>query len=178
MDTLTFISKLLEYCSWPASALGIVYLLRTQLQDLIPSIKKLKAGPLEIELDRVVKELEITKQVAKEANAKAAVVAAKFDEVEDDSASVSKSTNGPNSENTAATVLTQTELKVLKTMISSNFVSRSVSGVARESTFSMATVQSTYGSLIAKGLVEQIKNSEGRPRWIVTALGRTIAHES
>ncbi len=131
-----------------------------------------------IELDRVVKELEITNQVAEEANAKATVVAAKFDEAEDDSALVSKPTNGANSENTATTVLTKTELKVLKAMISSNFVSRSVSGVAKDSTFSMATVQSTYGSLIAKGLVERIKNSEGRSRWIVTALGRTIANES
>lgn len=85
MDTLTFISKFLEHGAWPAAAVVIIVLLRSQLQELIPMIKKLKAGPVEVELERVVKELEKTKQVAAAADAKASVVAAKFEEGEDES---------------------------------------------------------------------------------------------
>ena len=178
MDTLTFISKVLEHGAWPASAFGIIYLLRAELQALLPSIKKFKAGPVEVELERVVKELEQTKQVAAAADAKATVVAAKFDE-EDDSSGRTPGEALP-SESAAESVvpLTEIELKVLKAMVSSRFVTRSVSGVAKDSSLSKAAVQSTYGSLIAKGLVEQTKNSEGNPRWIVTALGRTIASEA
>ncbi len=78
----------------------------------------------------------------------------------------------------SAVPLTEIELKVLKAMVNSRFVTRSVSGVAKDSTLSKAAVQTTYGSLIAKGLVGQVKNSEGNPRWVVTALGRTIASEA
>jgi predicted transcriptional regulator len=178
MDTLTFISKLLEHGAWPAAAFGIIYLLRTQLQELLPSIKKFKAGPVEVELERVVKELERTKQVAAAADAKATVVAAKFDEEDDKSDFTPNEAMPPKSAAESAVPLTEIELKVLKAMVSSRFVTRSVSGVAKDSNLSKAAVQSTYGSLIAKGLVEQTKNSEGNPRWVVTALGRTIASEA
>lgn len=173
MDTLTFVSKLLEYGAWPAAAFGIIYLLRTQLQELLPSIKKFKAGPVEVELERVAKELEKTKQVAAAADAKATVVAAKFDEEE-----TPNEATPPKSAAESAVPLTPIELKVLKAMVSSRFVTRSVSGVANDSNLSKAAVQSTYGSLIAKRLVEQTKNSEGNPRWVVTGLGRAIASET
>ena len=176
MDTLTFIAKVLEHAAWPAAAFGIIYILRAQLKELIPSIKKFKAGPVELELERVVKELEKTKQVAEAADAKATVVAAKFDEDEDRQ-------DPPNTESAKAAArpreipLSEIELKVLKAMVNSRFVSRSASGVAKDSGLTKAAVHTTYGSLIAKGLVEQIKNSEGNPRWVVTGLGRTIASE-
>jgi predicted transcriptional regulator len=178
MDTLTFIAKVLEHGAWPAAAFGIIYLLRTQLQELLPSIKKFKAGPVEVELERVVKELEKTKQVAAAADAKATVVAAKFDEEDDKSDSAPSEAVSLKSAAERAVPLTEIELKVLKSMVSSRFVTRSVSGVAKDANLSKAAVQTTYGSLIAKGLVEQTKNSEGNPRWVVTALGRTIASEA
>ncbi len=178
MDTLTFIAEVLEHGAWPASACGIIYLLRPELRQLIPSIKKFKAGPVEVELERVVKELEKTKQVAAAADAKATVVAEKFDEedAEPDAAPNQKVPRPIAAER--AVPVTEIELKVLKAMVGSRFVTRSASGVAKDSSLSKAAVQTTYGSLIAKGLVEQTKNSQGDPRWVVTGLGRTIASEA
>jgi hypothetical protein len=178
MDTLTFIAKVLEHGAWPAAAFGILYMLRSQLQELLPSIKKLKAGPVEVELERVVKELEKTKQVAEAADAKATVIAAKFDEQDDKPEKMQSEAVAPKSASQSAIPLTDIELKILNAMIDSRFVYRSVSGVAKDSNASKAAVQTTYGSLMAKGLVEQIKNSEGNPRWVVTALGRIIASEA
>ena len=178
MDTLTFIVKILEHGAWPAAAFGIIYLLRTHLQELLQSIKKFKAGPVEVELERFVRELENTKQVAASADAKATVVAAKFDEEDDKSDSAPSEAGSLKSAAERAVPLTTIEMNVLKSMVSSRFVTRSVSGVANDANISKAEVQTTYGSLIAKGLVEQTKNSEGNPRWVVTALGRTIAREA
>lgn len=178
MDTLTFISKLLEHGAWPAAAVGIIFLLRSQLQELIPAIKRLKAGPVEIELERVVKELEKTKQVAEAADAKASVVAAKFEEGEDESLQMTPESSPGAKVKTDRVPLSEVERIVLKAMVNSRFVSRSVSGVARDSGLTGSSVQATYGALISKGLVEQVSNSEGRPRWVVTALGRAIASEA
>ena len=178
MDTLTFIAKVLEHGAWPAAAFGIIYLLRTQLQDLLPSIKKFKAGPVELELERVVKELERTKQVAEAADAKATVVAEKFDEGDARQAAPVQVEGAPIAAPVRELPLSEIELKVLKAMVNSRFVTRSLSGVAADSGLSKASVQTTYGSLIAKGLVEQTKNSEGNLRWVVTALGRTVASEA
>ena len=178
MDTLTFIAKVLEHGTWPAAAFGIIYILRAQLKELLPSIKKFKAGPIELELERVVKELERTKQVAEAADAKATDVAAKFDEDEDKQDSSPSTVDAKHTSQVRELPLSEIELKVLKAMVSSRFVTRSASGVAKDSGISKAAVQTTYGSLIAKGLVEQTKNSEGNPRWVVTGLGRTIASEA
>ena len=57
MDTLTFITKLIEFLAWPASALVLVLILRKEIRSLLPFVKKLKAGPVEAEFDREVKEL-------------------------------------------------------------------------------------------------------------------------
>ncbi len=178
MDTLTFISKIFEHGAWPVAAVGIILLLRSQLQELIPSIKKLKAGPVEVELERVVKELEKTKKVAEAADAKASVVAAKFEEGEDESMQTTLETSQEAQIKTDQVPLSEVERTVLKAMVNSRFVSRSVSGVAKDSGLSRSSVQATYGALISKGLVDQVSNSEGRPRWVVTALGRAIASEA
>ena len=57
MDTLTFIAKLIESLAWPVGAIILIVLLRREIGSLIPFIKKLKAGPVEAEFDRTVKEL-------------------------------------------------------------------------------------------------------------------------
>lgn len=176
MDTLTFTSKVIEHAAWPVAAFGIIFILRQQLAELLPSIKKFKAGPVELELERVSKELEKTKQVAQAAAAKATVVAAKFDE--DESAEVNKSLSSAVEPLASRVPLSEVETKVLKAMVNSRFVTRSVSGVAKDAGLSSAAVQSTYSSLIAKGLVEQTKNNDGDLRWVVTSLGRAIASEA
>ncbi len=60
MDTLTFITKLVEALAWPVATLALVLLLRKQIVDLLPYVKKLKAGPVEAEFEREVKELKAT----------------------------------------------------------------------------------------------------------------------
>ncbi|MBI3348857.1 MAG: hypothetical protein HY020_16815 [Burkholderiales bacterium] len=57
MDALSFIAKLVEALAWPVASIAVVWLLRTEIRNLVPLIKKLKAGPLEAEFEREVKEL-------------------------------------------------------------------------------------------------------------------------
>lgn len=175
MDALTFLSKLLEFGAWPAAAIAIILVLRKELQSLLPNIKKFKAGPVEVELERVVKELEETKKVAAAAEATAQVVAAKLDESEErpEAAKASLSTDSR-----AAPPVSEIELKVLKAMVESRFVTRSVSGVAKDTNLSKGVVQATYGALISKGMIEQVENAEGSLRWRVTSLGRVVANEA
>lgn len=49
MDYLTFISKLIDSLSWPIVTLALGFALRDKLGDLLPSLKKVKAGPVEAE---------------------------------------------------------------------------------------------------------------------------------
>jgi len=58
MDWLTFIVKLVEFLAWPFAAVVLVLLLRTELRQLLPHVKRLKAGPVEAEFEREVKELQ------------------------------------------------------------------------------------------------------------------------
>ena len=175
MDALTFLTKLLEFGAWPAAAIAVILVLRKELQALLPNIKKFKAGPLEVELERVVKELEATKKIAAAAEATAQVVAAKLDEGEDKTEAVKAS---PGAETKSTPPVSEIELKVLKAMVESRFITRSMSGVAKDSSLSKAIVQATFGALIAKGMVEQVENAEGNFRWRVTALGRVVANEA
>ncbi|WP_417698643.1 hypothetical protein [Psychromonas sp.] len=49
MDYLAFISKLIDSLSWPIVTLVLGLALRGKLGDLLPSLKKVKAGPVEAE---------------------------------------------------------------------------------------------------------------------------------
>jgi len=60
MDWLTFIAKILEFTTWPVVAIVLVVLLRSEIKRLVPLLKKLKAGPLEAEFEREVRELRAT----------------------------------------------------------------------------------------------------------------------
>jgi hypothetical protein len=60
MDILTFITKLTEFTAWPIAAIALVAMLRTEIKSLLPYVKKLKAGPVEAEFEREIKELEAT----------------------------------------------------------------------------------------------------------------------
>jgi hypothetical protein len=81
MDWLTFASKVIESVSWPVAAVALVLLLRDEIAKLAPFLKKFKAGPLEAEFERDVKELkeikESTPQLAKPADAQAVDTASK-----------------------------------------------------------------------------------------------------
>lgn len=58
MDWITFASKALESLAWPTASVVLVVLLRDEIRKLVPFLKKLKAGPLEAEFEREVKELK------------------------------------------------------------------------------------------------------------------------
>lgn len=57
MDWLTFISKILEALAWPLAAVALVALLRKEIRQFLPLVKRLKAGPVEAEFERELKEL-------------------------------------------------------------------------------------------------------------------------
>lgn len=57
MDLLTFTSKALEALAWPIVALVLGLVFRQKLLDLIPAIKKIKAGPVEAEFEFAAKKV-------------------------------------------------------------------------------------------------------------------------
>lgn len=59
MDCFTFVAKLVEFSAWPIAAVILVVMLRAELRQLLPHVKKLKAGPVEAEFEREVKQLQI-----------------------------------------------------------------------------------------------------------------------
>lgn len=60
MDELTFIVEIVKALGWPAAAIALVMMLRKEIKALLPLVKRLKAGPVEAEFDREVKELKAT----------------------------------------------------------------------------------------------------------------------
>lgn len=131
---------------------------------------------MEVELERVVKELEITKKVAAAADVKAQVVAAKLDEGDDDRPESEQATSAARS--VAVPSVTPTERQVLKAITESQFATRSITGVAKDTGLSRSVVQMTYGKLIEEGLLDQMNNDEGQLRWYPTALGRIVANDA
>jgi len=57
MDPLTLTVKLVEGLAWPLASIALVVLLRMEIRRLLPLLKKIKAGPLEAEFERELKEL-------------------------------------------------------------------------------------------------------------------------
>lgn len=58
MDWLTFIVELFKALTWPVVVVAVVLLLRREIRDLLPFLKRLKAGPVEAEFDREVQEIK------------------------------------------------------------------------------------------------------------------------
>ncbi len=163
MDIFTFLTKIFEFGAWPTTALIVIFVLQHELKLLLSNITKFKAGSFEVELANIKKEIQ--------------VVTAKFDEDEDEGKTDIVKISGNASEK-FITSFDEIELKVLKAMVESRFITRSVSGVAKDAKLTKAEVQKTYGKLIAKEMIEQVENAEGNLRWRVTALGRVIASEA
>ena len=66
MDKLTFISKVIESIAWPAVALILGLVFRKRLLELLPTMKKFKAGPVEAEFELATKQVlvDASKEVA------------------------------------------------------------------------------------------------------------------
>jgi len=57
MDWLTFISKLVESLAWPVAGVVLGLIFRKKLLDLIPLLRRVKAGPLEAEFEIATKQV-------------------------------------------------------------------------------------------------------------------------
>jgi hypothetical protein len=69
MSTEQFIASLVHSLAWPGAVVGVAVLFRQQVGDLLSgSLRKLKAGPIEFEFDRIISsvEAELTSQVGTE----------------------------------------------------------------------------------------------------------------
>ncbi|MFI8619265.1 hypothetical protein ACIGHN_27610 [Acidovorax sp. NPDC077693] len=55
MDLLTFISRVVDSLAWPVAAIVLGLIFRKKLLDLIPNLRKFKAGPLEAEFELAAK---------------------------------------------------------------------------------------------------------------------------
>lgn len=66
------------------------------------------------------------------------------------------------------------EGKTLLAMISSGKSMRSITGIAEDAAIPKDQVSAAISSLIAKDLVAQGKNSDGKPRWYATPEGRVF----
>ena len=64
MDWLTFVSKLIDSLAWPLVALILGLVFRKKLLELITTIKKLKAGPVEAEFEMETKQIRATATAA------------------------------------------------------------------------------------------------------------------
>lgn len=56
MDLLTFITKLVDSLAWPVVALVLGLVFRRKLITLIPTLRRLKAGPVEAEFELAAKQ--------------------------------------------------------------------------------------------------------------------------
>jgi hypothetical protein len=57
MDWLTFISKAIDALAWPVAGIVLGLMFRKKLLDLIPTLRKVKAGPLEAEFEMAAKQV-------------------------------------------------------------------------------------------------------------------------
>lgn len=57
MDWLTFISKLVDSLAWPVAGVVLGLTFRKKLIELIPLLRKVKAGPLEAEFEIATKQV-------------------------------------------------------------------------------------------------------------------------
>jgi hypothetical protein len=58
MDCLTFIASITKSLAWPVAAVVLVLLLKDEIVKVAPFVRRLKAGPVEAEFEREVKELK------------------------------------------------------------------------------------------------------------------------
>lgn len=57
MDWLTFFSNIISAVAWPVAVVILVAMFKDEIKKVTPYVKRLKAGPLEAEFEREIKEL-------------------------------------------------------------------------------------------------------------------------
>lgn len=58
MDNLTFIASIIKSLAWPVAAVVVVLLFKDEIVKIAPFIKRLKAGPVEAEFERDIRQLK------------------------------------------------------------------------------------------------------------------------
>ncbi|KAB7704017.1 hypothetical protein GBN26_00040 [Plesiomonas shigelloides] len=58
MDGFTFTSEIVKALAWPSTMIGLVFLLRKPIVELVPLMKKLKYKELELEFSQEVQDLK------------------------------------------------------------------------------------------------------------------------
>jgi hypothetical protein len=58
MDLLAFVAKIVEALAWPGAALVIVVLLRSPIGQLVPLLRRLKAGPIEAVFEQEIESIK------------------------------------------------------------------------------------------------------------------------
>jgi hypothetical protein len=178
LDTLTFIAKLVEHAAWPLAGITAVWLLRKEVQGLLGAIRRLKAGPVEVEIEKVVAELRETKQIAATADAKADLAVERLGATEPDvpdGIEIPEGTESIEFRFPANVTVTQNERNVLVSLLDGHYTARSMTGVSKATELSTTTVNRTLASLVSKGLSAKIKSSDGRILWVATAAGKAVA---
>lgn len=188
MDRLTFISKLVEFLAWPAGLAASAFILRKEIKDLLPSITKLEAGPLKVELARIEKKVADVEE-------KTNVVIEKIGLSEGDTqpnapianakptGSPAQSTSAPSVDHPAPTPTSQglpdsrvadspaNRLRILGALDHREFAMRSLSGIAADTGIHAAAVRAILQLLMEQGLVSETINSEGKVRYFLTSTG-------
>lgn len=57
MDCFTLIASIIESLAWPTATIVLVLLFKNEIVKMAPFIKRLKAGPVEAEFEREIKQL-------------------------------------------------------------------------------------------------------------------------
>lgn len=161
MDCLTFLSNLASSLAWPIAAVVIAFSMRVQLGTLLSNIKKIKAGSLEAEFEKLEQEVQ-------EVREKAEAVSTKFDDVVDDTEEI-------DDQSIDNVEITEIEQKILKSIIDSRYAMRSIAGVASDTGLTKVVVKKAYYDLVNKGLLRRTKNRERRLRWYLTSSGHRVA---
>lgn len=186
MDYLTFISKLIEFLAWPTALALSIYFLRDHASGLLPLISKIKAGPFEMELLRMKKDVEVAKETAS-----AAINA--LDEKDPPESQPAEPTTPAGSkpsdtqaENASGDLDAAGEehrssnrvgdspvarLSILRALGESKFAMRSLAGIAADTRIHAASVRAILKLLIENGLVSETINSSGAARYFLTTAG-------
>jgi hypothetical protein len=184
LEIANVLVSLAEHIAWPIATIVVIFSLREQIQQLLPSIRKLKAGPVELELEKVVAALEQTTKVASAADAKADLAVENLvkqsqvsDVVADESIELIE--RSPADATVASQVyVTPREKEALQALCKKEFVARTITGVAQDLQVTVATARFFLRSLEGKGLAARAQTSDRQVLWVATPTGRAVASEA
>jgi hypothetical protein len=181
MDSLTFTSKLVEFLAWPAALALSSFFLRDKIKELLPLISKVKAGPFEMELLQLKKDVEVAKETATAAiNAldekdpplpradPATTIGSAPSDTQIGETSGDLDVVGEGGQTGDSPVA---RLSILRALDESKFAMRSLTGIAADTRIHVTSVRAILKLLKEIGLVSETINSTGAVRYFLTNAG-------